>query len=88
MKSMSFDHHYDNSDGTFSSFIIALSSYIALGVIHLTKAFVITTDGLSHIPPIVIESAQLISYIIGATASSVVVYKFFKYRKNKNQDGE
>ena len=85
---MAFNHHYDNSDGTLISVIIAFLSYITVGVIHLTKMFITTYNGFAHIPPIVIETAQLISYIIGATASSVVVYKFFKYRKNRNQDGE
>ena len=78
MKFMSIETGYDNSDGTLLSVMIAFCSYVAVGIIHLSKLLLINAG---HIPPIIIESFQVLSYAVGIVASSIVVYKFFKGRK-------
>jgi uncharacterized protein (DUF983 family) len=85
MKGMAY--HYDNSDGTLPSLIMAICSYIALGLIKLVSALSAWNLLLVHIPPIVMESAQLMCYLIGSVSSGILVYKFFKHKKD-GKNGE
>jgi len=71
--------HYNNTDGTITGVIVMLCSWIAVLSIYAVQSFSCLIQ--THIPPIVLEVAQLLAYLSTMVGLMITLYKYFKHKK-------
>ncbi len=67
-----------------SSPLMMFCSALTTGVCILFGHLVATYNNI-HLPPIIIESMQVLSYTGGAVVACLTIYKFCKERKSKKK---